>query len=134
MGQYLTDIKPESFCSSKCPQMDLHLAENTIMYANNEIHCREVVIGCKNAKLCAELRGRIIEDINAEQELIRATHVAEIPITAQLKEFIKDPQHGDKDYGKWGALNREQRNFLRRCVQYMETQEYTIQELLKKGG
>lgn len=134
MGQYLIDVKPESFCSPKCPQMDLHLAENAVMYANDEIYTREVVIGCRHAKLCAELRKRIVQEIEAEQELSRTTHVAETPMTLQLKEFIKDPQHGDKDYGKWGALNREQRNFLRKCAEFMEAQEYTIKDLINGGN
>ena len=132
MSQSIGEVRPEFFCSAKCPQMDLLIAENAIMYANDEIYTREVAIGCKNAKLCKELRKRIVEDIEREQAEIRATHVVEIPLTRQLKDYVRGPRPGD--HGKWGALNMEQRHFLIKCVNYMEAQEYTIQQLLNKEG
>lgn len=132
MSQSIGEVKPESFCSTKCPNMNLCLIENGTMYANDEIYMREVAIGCKNAKLCKELRKRIVEDIEREQAEIRATHVVEIPLTRQLKDYVRGPRPGD--HGKWGALNMEQRHFLIQCVNYMEAQEYTIQSLINGEG
>ncbi|MEG1543037.1 MAG: hypothetical protein RR382_00740 [Tannerellaceae bacterium] len=91
-----------------------------------------MAIHCKNASKCKELRKRIVEDIERERAEARAIHVVEIPLTRQLKDYVHGPRPGD--HGKWGALNMEQRHFLIQCVNYMEAQEYTIQQLLNKEG
>ena len=132
MGHHITDIKPEGFCSPKCPQMDICVEENAVLYADDQIHTREVVVGCKNAELCRELRQRIIEDIKKEEEHIRATHVVEVPLARQLKEYIHGPHPRSGGYGKWASLSMEQRHFLIQCANYMEAQEYTIRQLLSK--
>lgn len=41
----------------------------------------------------------------------------------QIKEYIKCPQFGDKDYGKWGALKLEQREAYRHLIDIIEDLE-----------
>lgn len=36
----------------------------------------------------------------------------------QILEYTKSPDTGSKDYGKWGALNREQRRTMREVAEY----------------
>ena len=49
----------------------------------------------------------------------------------QIKEYIKCPQFGDKDYGKWGALRPEQREAYRRLIDIIEGMEEEIERLVK---
>jgi hypothetical protein len=49
-----------------------------------------------------------------------------------LREYLKDPQSGSAEYGKWGALNMEQRQFLRIFADKMDVYEHEIERLRAK--
>lgn len=47
----------------------------------------------------------------------------------KIKEYIKCPQFGDLDYGKWGALRLEQREAYKHLIDIVEGQEQEIEKL-----
>ena len=51
----------------------------------------------------------------------------------QIKEYTKCPQFGDKDYGKWGALQLEQRKAYRYLIDIIERMEQKIEKLEKEN-
>ena len=44
-----------------------------------------------------------------------------------IRKNVKYP-NSNGDYGAWDCLNREQREFLVECADYMESMEYVLQE------
>ena len=51
--------------------------------------------------------------------------------TEQIREFIKCPQFGDIEYGKWGALNLEQRKAFKDLCDLVDSMDSTIVNLNK---
>lgn len=43
-----------------------------------------------------------------------------------IKEYIKCPQFGDKEYGEWGALRLEQRVAYKELIEEIEKLNYII--------
>lgn len=48
-------------------------------------------------------------------------------IVTEIREYIKCPQFGDLDYGKWGALRFDQRYKIKRLCDYTESLEYIVE-------
>ena len=46
----------------------------------------------------------------------------------KLREYIKCPQFGSIDYGKWGALNLEQRKLIKRLLDEMDRADEVIKK------
>ena len=46
----------------------------------------------------------------------------------KLREYIKCPQLGSIDYGKWGALNLEQRKLIKRLLDEMDRADEVIKK------
>ena len=50
----------------------------------------------------------------------------------KMREYLKDPQSTGKfEYGKWGALNAEQRQLIRRALDDLDHYDIIIKKLLK---
>lgn len=47
----------------------------------------------------------------------------------KIKEYIKCPQFGDLEYGKWGALRLEQREAYKHLIDIIEGLEQEIENL-----
>ena len=44
----------------------------------------------------------------------------------RMREYLRDPQSGSHEYGKWGALNVEQREYIRRLLDEMDAADHVI--------
>ena len=49
----------------------------------------------------------------------------------KIKEYIKCPQFGDLEYGKWGALRLEQREAYKHLIDIIEGLEQEMENLKK---
>lgn len=53
----------------------------------------------------------------------------------QIKEYIKCPQFGDSEYGKWGALSLEQRKAFKNLITRIEEQDnHIIHQIVEKNN
>ena len=51
----------------------------------------------------------------------------------KMKEYIKEPGEFSSQYGKWGALNKEQRDYIRRLLEEMDRADAYIRELFEEN-
>ncbi len=51
----------------------------------------------------------------------------------KMKEYLKEPDTFSSQYGKWGALNREQRDYIRRLLEEMDRADVYIRELFEEN-
>ncbi len=47
----------------------------------------------------------------------------------KIRKDIKCPQFGNKKYGKWGALNLEQRKYIKRLLNELDSADNIIKKL-----
>ena len=50
----------------------------------------------------------------------------------EIRDFIKCPQFGDEEYGKWGALRLEQRKVIYDLINFVECDDLEIKRLKQK--
>ena len=46
----------------------------------------------------------------------------------RMKEYLKEPDGYSSQYGKWGALNQEQRTLIKRLLNEMDNAETVIRD------
>ena len=46
----------------------------------------------------------------------------------RMKEYLKEPDEYSSQYGKWGILNREQRDLIRRLLREMDSADEVIKQ------
>lgn len=51
----------------------------------------------------------------------------------KMKEYLKEPDMFSGQYGKWGALNREQRKYIRKLLEEMDRADVYIRELYEEN-
>jgi len=51
----------------------------------------------------------------------------------KMKEYLKEPGMFSSQYGKWGALNPEQRQMIRRLLEEMDRADAYIRELYEEN-
>lgn len=53
----------------------------------------------------------------------------------KMKEYLKEPDIDGSaiDYGKWGSLNREQRQMIRKLLEEMDRADIYIRELYEEN-
>lgn len=51
----------------------------------------------------------------------------------KMKEYLKEPGMFSSQYGKWGALNPEQRQMIRRLLEEMDGADAYIRELYEEN-
>lgn len=50
----------------------------------------------------------------------------------EIRQAIRCPQFGDKDYGKWGALNLEQRKLIKRLLDELDLTDAFCKSILSR--
>ena len=51
----------------------------------------------------------------------------------KMREYIECPQFGNFGYGRWGALNLEQRKMIKRLLDEMHRTDIYIKELYEEN-
>lgn len=51
----------------------------------------------------------------------------------KMKEYLKEPDTFSSSYGKWGALNKEQRQMIRRLLEEMDRADIYIRKLYEEN-
>ena len=51
----------------------------------------------------------------------------------KMREYIECPQFGNITYGKWGALNLEQRNLIKRLLDEMDSADEYIKKIFEEN-
>lgn len=51
----------------------------------------------------------------------------------KMREYLKEPDVFSSQYGKWGALNKEQREYIRRLLDEMDRADIYIRQLYEEN-
>lgn len=54
-----------------------------------------------------------------------------VDIYEQVRELVKDPQHGSKDYGALGHIPQQYRHMIHRLCDYAESMDKMIMKVYK---